>query len=90
MYFICIFKDVKKNYLSGGRKGNISDLVGTSSKNTKHGVEKKKKTLQTASNENLKIENFKLGEKIRIAEKEIARYFKYFLLFFLNLDVCKS
>ena len=44
-------------------------------------MEKKKKTLQTASNENLKIENFKLGEKIRIAEKEISRLYFYFYLF---------
>jgi len=63
------------NVKLGGKRGNISDVMrnrgsGSSAAN-KSG--EPKKTLKTASNQNLNVENFKIGEKIRNAEKEINR-----------------
>eukprot|EP00088_Acartia_fossae_P052430 TRINITY_DN5922_c0_g1_i11.p1 TRINITY_DN5922_c0_g1~~TRINITY_DN5922_c0_g1_i11.p1 ORF type:complete len:522 (-),score=128.05 TRINITY_DN5922_c0_g1_i11:159-1724(-) len=66
------------NVKLGGKRTNISDMFGGEGKKTADiGGSSKggggKTTLKAASNEKLKVENFKIGEKIRTIKKDIAR-----------------
>jgi len=53
------------NVKLGGKRGNIAQMFSKDkgSSSSKNGYSNNKKTLKTASNQNLKVENFKLGEK---------------------------